>query len=70
MDVKSFVGQNIRNERKKTGWSQEKLAVRADINSQYLSRLELGQENVKIETLQKIARALKIEIGQLFTKSK
>jgi transcriptional regulator with XRE-family HTH domain len=70
MDVKSLVGQNIRRERKKTKWSQEKLAIRADINSQYLSRLELGQENAKIETLQKIAHALKVDIGYLFEKSK
>ena len=66
MDVKKLVGANIRKERKKIGWTQEKLAMGSHLNPQYLSRLELGQENVKVETLQKIARVLKIKVGRLF----
>ena len=64
MDIKRLVGRNVRKERTKLGWTQEKLAVRAGLNSQYLSRLELGQENVKIETIQKIAKSMKLKAAQ------
>lgn len=66
MNIKRIIGENIRGYRKKLGWTQEKLGVRAKLNSQYLSRLELGQENVKAETLYKIATILKIDVGVLF----
>jgi transcriptional regulator with XRE-family HTH domain len=66
VDVKKLLGANVRKSRKKLGWTQEQLAQRSRLNAQYISRFELGQENVKVETLQKIARVLKIEIGNLF----
>ena len=65
MDVKKIVGKNLRKERKRIAWTQEKLAIRSGVNPQYLSRLELGQENVKIETLQKIAKVLKVDAYKL-----
>jgi transcriptional regulator with XRE-family HTH domain len=69
VNVRKLVGANVRRFRKEIGWTQEKLAVRAKLNSQYISRLELGQENVKIETLAKIAKELKIEMSLLFVAS-
>jgi len=66
VNIKRIIGENIRGYRKKAGWTQEKLAVRAKLNSQYISRLELGQENVKAETVAKIAKELKIEPHLLF----
>jgi HTH-type transcriptional regulator / antitoxin HipB len=66
VDVKKRLGGNVRKARKTLGWTQEQLAYRAHLNSQYISRFELGKENVKVETLQKIAKVLRTEIGDLF----
>ena len=38
--------------------SQEKLAEKADLNSAYISDVELGEENVLVGTLIRIAKAL------------
>ena len=69
MDVKKLLGSNVRKARKNLGWTQEQLAYRSHLNPQYISRFELGQENVKVETLQKIAKVLKTEVGDLFKES-
>jgi transcriptional regulator with XRE-family HTH domain len=68
MGIKKIVGENIRYYRKELGWTQEKLGVRAKLHSHYISRLELGQENFQIETLEKIAKTLKIDAHLLFVK--
>lgn len=66
MNIKKIIGDNVRGYRKKIGWTQEKLGVRSKLNSQYISRLELGQESIKAETLHKIAQTLKVDIGLFF----
>jgi ribosome-binding protein aMBF1 (putative translation factor) len=59
------VGENIRAARKSCGWSQEKLAIRAKMNKDYLSTLELGQVNVSLDMLIKISKALKVPFSEL-----
>ena len=45
-------------ERQKLGWSQAKLARRADINASSMSRIELGYEPAYPKRGQRIADAL------------
>jgi XRE family transcriptional regulator, regulator of sulfur utilization len=52
------LGENIRTARRQAGLSQEKLAEKADLNSAYLSDVERGEENVSVDTLIRIAKAL------------
>lgn len=66
MSLKKIVGKNIRYYRLKIGWTQEKLAIRAKLHSHYLSRLELGQENATLETLEKVAKTLQLDPKELF----
>jgi transcriptional regulator with XRE-family HTH domain len=61
MNIKSIVGDNIRGYRKKIAWTQEKLGIRAKINSEHLSRLENGLENATLETIEKLAKSLKVD---------
>ena len=68
MDAKKIVGDNIRGYRKISGWTQIQLAERAGVNSEHLSRLESGLENVTLETLEKIASKLKVDLAKLFIK--
>ena len=65
MDVRRRVGLNLRDIRRKRGLSQEELAGLADIHQTYLSGVERGRRNPSILVLQRIARALEADIGDL-----
>jgi len=60
------LGTNIRNYRKRSGWSQEKLAEKADLHPVYVSQVERGKKAVSVEALWKISKALKISVSALF----
>lgn len=60
------LGQKVRYERVKTGLSQEKLAELAELNTNSIGMLERGELNINVKNLEKIAQALKLEMGNLF----
>ena len=66
MDIKKKFGERVKNLRLDKGWSQEKLALTADLDRTYLPGIEKGDRNVSITVIQKIAIALKVEITELF----
>jgi transcriptional regulator with XRE-family HTH domain len=51
--------------REQRGMSQETLAAQARINRVTLARLELGQHQPKLETLERIARVLGVSLVSL-----
>ena len=52
--------------RKQKGWSQEKLAVESNISYNTIIKIERGGiKNPKIDTVIKLAKALKINIDDL-----
>lgn len=62
----SKIGANIKRLREKIGISQDKLSKLADISSNTVAKLELNESpNPTIETLQKIAKALKVKVDDL-----
>ena len=58
-------GELIRKARKEAGLTQKQLGEKAGIAEPTIRRYELGKLNPKIETLQKIARALNISVNEL-----
>jgi len=56
---------NLRLYRKLSGLTQEKLAEKADVHPVYISALERGVENVSLDTLYRIARALNVTVVDL-----
>lgn len=54
------VGSRIRYYRKQMGLSQEKLALKAEIDRTYLAGIESGKRNATITSLEKIINALEI----------
>jgi transcriptional regulator with XRE-family HTH domain len=66
MNARALVARNIRRLRVSRGISQEHLAVDADIDRTYVSRLERGLENPTVAVLQRIADALDVRIVELF----
>ena len=56
------LGKTIKKLRKLHNISQEKLAERAELSQQQISRIELGLNTPKIETLIKLSEALHVSI--------
>ena len=65
MDIKKKFGKKVKLLRVEKGWSQEKLALTADLDRTYIPSIEAGRRNVSIVVIEKIANALNIEIQVL-----
>ena len=65
-DVKSLIGNRIRQLRKEKGLSQEKLGFKSELHWTHIGAIERGQKNWSIDTLIKVAIGLNVEIGELF----
>lgn len=64
--IGSKIGNNIRQYRKRQGLSQDKLSKLADVSHIYIVKLELGSiKNPGVNTVQKIAQALKVKLEKL-----
>jgi transcriptional regulator with XRE-family HTH domain len=66
MKAGTLVARNIRRLRVARGLSQEVLAVDAEIDRTYVSRLERGLENPSVAVLERLAKALSANIEELF----
>lgn len=62
---RKVLGENIRAHRRKLKWSQEELAEKADLHHNYIGDVERGEENVSVDTLMRIAAALKVRLSDL-----
>jgi len=59
-------GQKVREERARLGLSQEELAGRAGVHRTYIGMIERAEKNITLESIEKIAKALKINIADFF----
>ncbi|GHU94537.1 hypothetical protein FACS189479_07390 [Spirochaetia bacterium] len=64
--IRTVLSTNIRFYRTRHGWSQTELAEKADISTNFLSDIETYKKWPSPETLEKIAKGLKIEVLDLF----
>jgi transcriptional regulator with XRE-family HTH domain len=62
------IGHNIRGLREQKGWNQTELGFHADTSPSIISLIENGKRNPSTATLAKIARALGVEVVDLFPK--
>jgi len=65
-NTRVLFGKRVREIRLKRKWSQEKLAEESELHTTYISGIERGKRNVGMENVVKLARALKVDVGQLF----
>jgi transcriptional regulator with XRE-family HTH domain len=66
LDKKKIIGANVIKFRKLRGFEQIQLAEKARLSEESISNVERGTSNATIDTLTKIADALKIDIEELF----
>ena len=65
MTIEKQLGMRIRYLRNKKKMSQEELSFTSGVNRNYLSDLERGTRNPTLKVLEKIARALDIDLSTL-----
>lgn len=66
MKAQEQLGMRIKYLRQKLHWSQEDLALNANINKNYISDLENGRRNPSLEILERIATSFNITLEELF----
>ena len=66
MQGRKLVGYNLRRVRVGKDVSQEQLAFDAGVDRSYLGGIERGEENPSVDTLEKIAAILVVEIRDFF----
>lgn len=64
------IGKKIRDLRKDKGFSQESFADEVGVDRTYMGGIERGERNISAINIIRIARALKVEVGELFPSTK
>jgi len=68
MNILKTFGHSVRELRTKIGLSQERLAEIAGVHRTYVGAVERGEKNISLLNIQKVAKALKVKIKDLFEK--
>ena len=58
-------GENVRDSRKRQKLSQEQLSFKADLHRTYIGMIERAEKNITLLNIEKIAKALEVEIIEL-----
>ena len=69
-DIIQRIGLNITIIREQRGLTQEKLAELAGLHRAYIGQIERGEKNIGLRNLEKIAKALDVNIRVLVDTSK
>lgn len=64
--MSNALARNLRHRRVSAGLSQEDLAERTGLSQTWISRMEIGQANPTMETLNTLAEGLSIRVHDLF----
>jgi len=66
-NIRLRLGARIKALRKKNGYTQERLSELADIDYKYLQRVEgKNPPALKVDTIERLAKALKVNPSKLF----
>lgn len=63
-------GEKVRELRKEKGLSQEDLSFEADLHRTYIGMIERAEKNITLINIEKIAKALNVDIKELFDDKK
>lgn len=65
-DIRARFGKAVRRRRYRLGVSQEAFADLCGLDRTYLGGIERGERNVALVNIERIARALRISLSELF----
>lgn len=66
LQERKVFGDRVRLLRKNKGWSQEKLAEKAHLNTKYVGIVERGEKSPTLHTIALISNALNVPTKELF----
>ena len=65
-DIRVRFGKAVRSKRHKLGVSQEEFADMCQLDRTYIGGIERGERNVALVNIEKITKALKTSLSELF----
>jgi transcriptional regulator with XRE-family HTH domain len=65
-DIRVRFGKAVRDKRHKLGVSQEEFADICGLDRTYVGGVERGERNLALVNIEKIAKALRISLSELF----
>lgn len=65
MDIRVVFARNLKHYRQARGLTQAALAAAMDVDRAHVSAMERGQQNVTLQTLQRVAAHLDVAPAQL-----
>ena len=66
MKIRKQFGIAVRKRRKELGLSQEDLGLRIGLDQGYVSRIEQGQMNITLDTMEEICKVLDVGVAEMF----
>lgn len=66
MKASELFGARVKSIRERKGWTQEVLAEKIEISTNYLSCIERGKENPTFDMLERLSAGLQVEMWELF----
>ena len=66
MDICNLFGKNVKKYRLQSKLSQEKLGELTGLHRTYISDIERGLRSISLNNIEKISKALNVEIYKLF----
>lgn len=63
--ARRVLAENIRSLRATKGWSQEDLALEAEVHRTFVAHVEREARNISLDNIEKLARALNVAVFEL-----
>jgi len=63
---RDIFARNLREKRRKCGFSQEKLAEKVNVSTHHIAMIELARNFPTSELIERIAKALNVKIYEMF----
>jgi len=65
--ARELLALNMIRLRTQRGWSQDALALEAGVHRTFVGHVERHKRNISLDNIERIALALEVPIGELFT---
>jgi transcriptional regulator with XRE-family HTH domain len=63
------LGRAVARLRREAGYSQEAFALACKVHRTYMTGIERGRHNVSLDILERVARGLRLDTGQLLAEA-
>lgn len=66
-NLRKIFGNRVRELRKLLNLSQEELGFKSNIHRTYIGAVERGEQNISLDNIFRLAKALRVEMKELFS---